>query len=293
MGISKFYFAIDGPQNERDMSAQNSILIKLEDFCTSNKFAFFVSRLSENRGIFINMFTALEWFFRENSFGIVFEDDTIPCLSFFEFVVSSRMELEKNPKTLMISGWRGVHGDRDSYCINECCSYPLIWGWATTRSKWMLMRDWYFSFDSTNANWKKKLSPSYGFWRTGYKRAIAGKIDSWANVLAYNFFLGNYKSIVPPVSLIENVGLDEFATNSKVVRKRFSWGRPRHRQSTEDLDSWLSREIYRISFRHIFAPVYAPILDYFRRNYGRKPPMEVLEKFDIDEITGLELREQL
>ena len=81
------------------------------------------------------------------------------------------------------------------------------------------MRQWFLDNPRVNFDIRRILSPSYGFWRTGYQRALAGRLDSWANVLAYNFLIGDFKSIVPAFSLITNVGFDEFATNAQNTKR--------------------------------------------------------------------------
>ena len=115
-----------------------------------------------------------------------------------------------------------------------------------------------------------------GFWRTGYLRAVKGRLDSWANILAFHFASNGYKSIVPERSLITNVGFDEFSTNSK--KSRSCTLKKRKEQNLLELDKWLETRVYRISRRHAFAPLYAPILDLFKGPPKRVPPLPFLQE---------------
>jgi hypothetical protein len=293
MGVDRIYFAMDGFRNDVEEIEQDVLISKVQDVCDLFGISFQISRLKNNYGIFVNMFTGLDWFFEENAFGMILEDDTIPDPSFADFVLSSKVCLEQSTDSVIISGWRGLHVNQVSGSLMYKCSFPLIWGWATSREKWLLMREWFLSRSNSKPSFWKRLSPSYGFWRTGYSRAVSGKLDSWANVLAYNYLLGNYRSIVPPVSLIENVGLDLYATNSIVNRNKIPFPLKKNGKSTNDLDEWLAKEVYRISFRHILAPFYGPILDYFFSRHARKSPLEVLGGIAIENKSGLNLREGL
>jgi hypothetical protein len=144
MGIQRFFFAIDGPRNLDDLQEQKTLLSKIESCFLEHSGVPRVSQLSKNRGIFVNVITALDWFFEENSFGIILEDDTVPDLSFGDFVRYHQHTIQESPKTLIISGWRGLHSVKNLSLQSESCSYPLIWGWATTREKWSIMRKWFF-----------------------------------------------------------------------------------------------------------------------------------------------------
>jgi hypothetical protein len=275
-GVTRFFFAIDGPRHDYDKKMQEKLIDKVSMFCEMNEIPFSVSYLKMNRGIFINMVTALEWFFDAEDFGVILEDDTIPEIEFLNFVRHNRMYLAQNREVMMISGWRGVDNFRDSSSSLQFCSYPLIWGWATSKEKWGVIRRWFFENSSSRYVVGNLFTPSMGFWRTGYLRAVKGRLDSWANILAFHFASNGYKSIVPERSLITNVGFDEFSTNSK--KSRSCTLKKRKEQNLLELDKWLETRVYRISRRHAFAPLYAPILDLFKGPPKRVPPLPFLQE---------------
>lgn len=289
-GISKFYFAIDGPRNETDMLTQHELIEKLSLSCDRLRIPFHISLLNKNRGILVNMVTALEFFFSEEEFGIILEDDIIPSSEFVDFVKSMRSTLIQNKDAMLISGWRGFNVDKDLGSFSQLSSYPLIWGWATSRDKWQIMRRWFFEESTTETPTRDHFDPSYGFWKTGFRRVVQGRLDSWANILAFNFALQGYRSIVPSCSLVENVGYDQFATHS-IKKRRFI--KCTQHPSNLILDKWLETEVYGISKRHALAPVYGPIVDMFKGRPKRIPPLEFLRNLAIQAEGPRQLRDLL
>lgn len=287
-GISHFYFAIDGPRDEVDLGIQSAAISFLEELCKTSGVSCKFSVLSENRGIFINMVTALEWFFSDNYFGIILEDDTIPNVECFDFFHINRIILENNPKVLMLSGWRGESLNEKENDEIELCSFPLIWGWATTSEKWKLMSSWFFDESPVKVDALRRLTVSYHFWEAGYRRAISGKLDSWSIVLTRNFLQNSFKSLVPAKSLIENVGIDTFATNSKKRNSRFY--RRVSAKNYSNLEKWLIRDQYYVSYHHFLSPIYAPIIDFILRRPRRVPPMEFLRMTAKNQILRRDLR---
>jgi hypothetical protein len=292
IGVNKIYFAVDGPRNEEDETSQRHSLNRISRLCRELELDFEFSCLTVNRGIFVNVVTALDWFFEENLFGIVLEDDTIPELEFNNFIRDNVSEFQSSDKILLLAGWRDSNFEPSQLKERILCSYPQIWGWATSREKWAIIRSWFFEDLSRKTDCKSYFSPSYGFWHTGYQRAIAGTLDSWANVLALNFLLGNYKSLVPLTSVIENVGLDKFATNSR-VRKSLRFCDVGKLDTPCNYDEWLEKKVYQISFRHIFAPLYSPIVDLFFMGSRRVPPLALLKSASKKGLSGSKLRNSL
>jgi hypothetical protein len=291
-GVNRFYLALDGPRNESDYERQEHFFRNLSSLSRQYSVTFEVSRLSKNYGIFINMVSALDWFFEENAFGYILEDDTIPHVDFCEYVQSRIEVLNSSPQLLMVSGWRDSDFPKIMGGGEDLSRFPMIWGWATSREKWHVMREWFFGKSTKKPRFKQSLSRSYGFWRTGYKRAISGRLDSWANVLGYNYLLGNYKSLVPSTSMIENVGLDSLATNTRVSKSFGFWKKKKSRKAS-NYDVWLEKNLFRISFRHLFAPWYASIINLFCPRTNRVPPLKLLQSSSKDGLSGLALRNSL
>lgn len=290
-GVTEFFFALDGPRDETEGELQQIIVSKLSEYCDSKNVSYHFSRLRENRGILINMVTALDWFFEKVNFGVILEDDTIPSVEFFEFVRASKTFLDADKSIMMISGQAGNYNFRASEISFQYCSFPLIWGWATTREKWQIMRLWFFEDFLEKRRFRLLFDASHAFWKTGYKRVTKGRLDSWANVLAFRYRVDKLKSLVPTRTLVGNVGFDEHATHSK-QRPAFKTNRT-STQENVTLDKWLETEVYGISQRHALAPVYGPILDMFKGRPKRVPPLEFLRNLAIQAEGPRQLRDLL
>ena len=83
-GIKKVYVSIDGPLNVYDRKAQENI----RNFCKSNSLDLDIKLkiLSKNYGCRNGPINGISWFFEENKYGVILEDDVIlskNCIEIF------------------------------------------------------------------------------------------------------------------------------------------------------------------------------------------------------------------
>ena len=75
--------------------------------------------------------TAIDWFFKYEKMGIILEDDTIPCNSFFQFCDYALIKYERDNRIMMVSGtnYFGEKISSNKYffskfrLISFCCCY--------------------------------------------------------------------------------------------------------------------------------------------------------------------------
>lgn len=132
-GVSNIYISIDGPKNNSDI--KNQILIKR--FCQENKLGIKnlkVNFFLKNNGCRLGPIKGITWFFKENNYGVVLEDDVViskNCLQSF----SDLLQTYKNDSKFMsLSSF-------NEYCKNDIkglYSVPVwrSWGWASWADKW-------------------------------------------------------------------------------------------------------------------------------------------------------------
>ena len=263
-GIERIYVAIDGQKEGSPPKFSHSNFEAL-----SNKNGKHISTWirNENLGLAASVVTAIDWFFQNEDQGIILEDDLNFDESFLEYVAWGLPEIATRFDCLMISGNNFFPLESDGSQIqNSWCNYPLIWGWATSRAKWQIMRELtlkQFSWQNSKMAIEKK-----GFWFTGNLRAQHGLIDSWAIPLAANFYNNQYFCLLPSVALVENRGNDHYATHTKTFREIYAAPLEKSRfsfaSSTNSDKAHLSniqnelieRHIFRIRKKHIFLPVY-------------------------------------
>jgi hypothetical protein len=260
--IEVVYLAIDGPNSEVMRETQAQIINAAESYCAINSLRLVVWQRDENFGVAKSIISAIDWFFTYEEFGIILEDDLLVGEDFFSFVVGNQHLLE-NDDVLLISGNQFDHQGMLTQSKNWT-TYPLIWGWATSKIKWEEMR--YGIIHSKPRLLHRPFSKVENFWRVGTLRVRSRQIDTWDIPLVY-FMLQNRKlCLTPEKNLISNLGNDQFASHTEV--DSFSLNLPierLHRSTTipepnvqhiREYNLFLEKRVFRIRKRHSFLYIY-------------------------------------
>jgi hypothetical protein len=231
----------------------------------------------ENLGAAVSVVTAIDWFFRSESMGIVLEDDLIPSSDFFKFAASGLNIYGGNRNVWMISGSR-MNPQAASPISNDWSFYPMIWGWATWRAQWLEMRQVFGVEDTSRLN--RVLSRRYNFWFIGSLRAKKGVIDAWDVPLAFAQWSRKKFSVIPPVNLVTNIGFDVQATHTSgtefplnhptsILPSSFTFADQPDAEKAMSYDAILEQSLFRIRPHHMLLRFYAPILHKIRRRDKR------------------------
>jgi hypothetical protein len=254
------HFAIDGPKSLNEQSRQAALLDKIEKNCKQLNLVSVVRHLDYNVGLSQNILSGLDWFFSLNSDGVIIEDDLVFNSDLFEWLAFALREFRDNSEVMIISGNRFTAADEEGNITAS--NYPLIWGWATTSTKWIEMKSW---FDQNHFDAVKIPRKVRNYWKTGLLRVKTGEVDSWAIPLAYNFRFRSKLCVIPPHNLVENVGVDEYATHTighdsnygLKIGPHISYSPKGTSQfSEEQIDKeniFLEKYVYRISNRHLLG----------------------------------------
>jgi hypothetical protein len=276
---SKIYVVIDAPSNFNDQ-VQHDVRKTVE---TVSKIAKeYPGRINyvvraKNVGCAASVLSACEWFFMQEEFGIILEDDCIPSESFFSLVESARHTIESNTDIWMVCGsqFAPVGIFNSGWALS---SYPLIWGWATSRSKWSAIRDSLINPKRNNQNLSVGIVERT-YWRAGGRRASVGMVDVWDTLLVQQMMESRALAILPSESLVTNLGNDIAATHthgsSEWLNRKTGSFQPQHEvpKFSEDLNSWLKHSFYKISFRHLFTTRITFILDLIGINQHKLKPL--------------------
>lgn len=224
----KLYIACDGarqsrPDEEKKVQEIRDYVLEHIDWDCEIKTLF----RDQNLGCKKAVSQAIDWFFENESQGIILEDDCLPCQSFFWFCEEMLNYYNNDLRVWHVSGDNfqngKIRGDGDYYFSN----YTHIWGWATWADRWQ-------SYDVDMSNYKvfvksKKIeavfenSSEQKYWLKAFEAVKAGKIDTWDYQWSYCAFVNNGLSVLPNVNLIENIGFGIDAThtydeNSKLAK---------------------------------------------------------------------------
>ena len=279
-GVKNFYVAIDGPKNSQVQNLQNEMLGVISNFEHSNGIKVNLWMRKENLGAAVSVVTAIDWFFTNECMGIVLEDDLRPSPDFYTFA-SAGLNFYRNDRNVwMISGSR-MNPETADPVSNDWSFYPMIWGWAGWRDKWLEMRQVFEEKDKGRLS--TVLNRKYNFWFIGSSRAKKGVIDAWDVPLAFAQWSRRKLSVIPPVNLVSNVGFDTHATHTSgtsfplnhptsKLSPLFAFEQQPEFGSAESYDAILERSLFRIRRHHILLRFYGPVLNKIGRrnkNLGR------------------------
>ena len=218
------YVHIDGPRNQEDQDKINEVEVMLKELHKDINVTF--KKSNSNLGCGLGPVSAINWFFENEDYGIIFEDDVVPDKSFFEYCEILLKKYRDERNIFMISGDNGgpmvpsdLFEDHKIMAVN----IPIIWGWATWSDRW---KKYKFEIEKIKfINTFKNLKDFYFFerimiinyfLRASKKRAI----DFWDIQLFYLLIKNNDQCLIPSVNLVKNVGFDEDATHTKEITSR-------------------------------------------------------------------------
>lgn len=273
-GVNRIYVAIDcnSPSDPASLlDVKKTIDVTME---ASRKMPgqIRVAVHSENVGCSAAVLSACEWFFENEEFGVIFEDDCIPAEEFFAYANHARNIIETNSNIWLFCGTQFASREKseDSWSLSR---YALIWGWGTSK------RNWNQIASSLKEKSLKVLSKEISFaekqyWNAGAIRSSSGVVDAWDNVLIQRMLTLGKKSILPKYALVSNIGNDLAATHTigNLPWLRLETGGfdlPKTVPNDNSiLDQWLKTKFYKISIRHILTTRITHFFDFIsgRRN---------------------------
>jgi len=210
----KIYISCDGPKNIKDFNNIKKINENIKNIkwkCIVHK-----NFLKKNMGPRLGVQNGLDWFFKNETMGIVLEDDNLPSKSFFLFCKELLIKFKNDKKIYAISGFnfngKTNFGDGD-YFISK---YFLSWGWATWRRVW-INSDRNLSFWP---DWKKKnfLSKIHSnkleieYWKKYIEKYYNNSINGYDVPFAASMWSKNSSCILLNLNTIKNIGFDDDAT---------------------------------------------------------------------------------
>lgn len=279
--VLRVYVSVDGarPGAEADVA---STVAAARAFAVESPLEVLVHALPHNVGAAINVLGAVDWMLQHEERGVVLEDDCHPIPGFFDFAAAALDAFADRPDVWLVCGTQVVPEDMlDGNHVLS--SYPLIWGWATSREQWARARA------ALEANlrrprwhwlWRMPLASAVErYWHAGLRRSAEGRIDAWDLPLVHTMRRVGALAVLPSMPLVTNVGDDERATHTAHEAR---WTRlqprpvelplrPSSAASRARVERWLERELYGISWRHLLSTAVRWLLD--RRAQPARPPL--------------------
>jgi len=272
---SSVYLALDAPKAEEDKKLNAECVEIITEWEKSYPGKIHKKFATQNLGCSISVIEACKWVFGSENYVAILEDDCVPGDGFFELVGDARTHIERNSDLIMVCGTQFAPTSitNNRWSISK---YPMIWGWATTKSNWLLIQNFFESDKPADLPKHDLPLTDYSYWHAGARRGLEGFVDAWDTPLA--FFMQEYglRAILPGQNLVTNIGDDEVATHT---READTWIRtnlgdyvPNYSSPAENqkVDRWIRTKFYRISIRHIVTTKITLLLDRTRINKQKR-----------------------
>ena len=222
---AKLYVAADAPRKNRPdeikRCAETRAIIDKIDWPCELKTLY----RNENLGCKTAVSEAITWFFEQEEYGIILEDDCLPDLSFFPFCEELLIRYKDDTRIGHISGNNFLPGIIEEDLSYDFCSCSHTWGWASWRRVWK-------NFDINFSFWEKQKEKRSSlffnirekiYFSSFISDAISNRngISVWDTQYWFTLSLQNQLSIYPAVNLVTNIGLgDPNATHTSKKKKK-------------------------------------------------------------------------
>lgn len=204
---SKLYIGLDGARPGNHLDQANCINVKRVIAELEIDAEVIVYEQKTNLGCRGAVVAAIDWFFENEEYGIILEDDIVPHEAFFDFV-STMLNLYKLDSQINAVLGFNLYGQgvvSDDFFFYEGF-YP--WGWGTWRDRWLnYSKD---DFDIQSLENKKLLG-------TANKNVLnslilnlslvkSGLLDTWDYQFMYMMASQGGLAIAPYANMIRNIG---------------------------------------------------------------------------------------
>lgn len=268
-GVKIIYISIDYPKNptKDNLELHNQVISVARKYRNCSQYTIHIVEREFNVGCSAAVLSSCDWFFNNVEKGIVLEDDCIPTSDFFEYCRDA-LKIVQNDEGIWIAC--GTQFAPRSLSHTWVLSkYPLTWGWATTSIKWKEMSASLRESEGKLPRFKSRniSFPEAIYWDAGALRATRGISDAWDTPLVQKMLLNSKLAILPNVSLVSNIGNDEFATHTHGSSIGLKQETGKYTRSdylpivNTDVDYWLKKRFYRIRIRHILTTRVTYLID--------------------------------
>ncbi len=233
---------------------------------TSNKTRVKIS--DTNLGVKHAVPKAINWALESCDSLIVLEDDCIPndfALEYFDNCVGYIRE-----NIVLVSGSTLPNFPTKLKGFLFESEFPLIWGWALTKTSWEKIRpDRKVSLKNVALailKNPKNVIPILYFY-AAVIRVERNLLSAWDSPVALRMLIESYKSIIPDSSVISNIGQDEVASHFQVKPSRIEISatsnenrapatvKNLNRSLSTELNKEIKSQIYKMKFYHVLSPV--------------------------------------
>lgn len=132
----RLYVAADGPRSDYPDDAESCEIAR--SIATNVDWDCEVKTLfrETNLGCGLAVTSAIDWFFEQESEGMILEDDTKPSEQFFKFINFGLRKYRDDKNIGSICGYNPLTPKPNKIDRIIISNYPSVWGWGTWKSVW-------------------------------------------------------------------------------------------------------------------------------------------------------------
>ena len=214
----RLYIAADGPRSDYPNESENCEIAR--SVATNVDWDCEVKTLfrERNLGCGLAVTSAIDWFFEQESEGIILEDDTKPSEQFFKFINFGLSKYRDDRNIGSICGYNPLDPKPEKNDRIIISNYPSLWGWGTWKRGWenySLKTDSHYLYKLTTI-YRHIKHLRYTMYILSILRSVEkGEIDTWCAQFGLMFSKYQYKVVYPPINLIENIGFGDQGTHTK------------------------------------------------------------------------------
>jgi len=215
----RIFIVCDGPREEKsdDLDKVNAVRQVARTSFPNSK----VSELfwDTNQGSVRAGFNGITWFFQNVDQGIILEDDHIPSIDFFKFCDLMLDRYKQSESIFAVSGnYRLPYNSNEFDSSYYFSRYFQGSGWASWAVAWdkATLEIPFWGGYKKSREWSAMLDLiQRSYWEKIFDLVYSGKKVHWdfawvATILYYDGYV-----VTPTVNLVENIGFDDEATNTK------------------------------------------------------------------------------
>jgi hypothetical protein len=223
----RLYITADGPRTTRPLEdlqcaeTKAAVLAEIDWECEV-KTLFRDKNLGPKEAIS----SAINWFFENETEGIILEHDCLPSNSFFMFCDTLLEKYRFDTRIWLISGCNLLKGQKWGEASYYFSQLTNGWGWASWRRSWKDYDKELTQYDVIEV--KEKLKNIFDdpliidCWVHIFNEVKAGKIDTWDYQAGFTHFFNNCINIVPNNNLVSNIGFGAGAENTQNANSIFA-----------------------------------------------------------------------
>jgi hypothetical protein len=165
--------------------------------------------------VYTSLWSALDWVFENEEQAIIFEEDCVPSLAFFDFCEQLLPKYKDDNRIWVISGnnlFEEYNPNGADYIFTR---FFFMYGWASWKSRWKLM-------DRNNLPWEEMKEYNFNDQLFGYSKKEINYLTkledisvnslkdkkSWDFTLGFNIKKHGAFGITPSKNLVKNVGIE-------------------------------------------------------------------------------------